>query len=57
MRRSRCFASRVRIGEEFLQVLQYLVIAPDINSPICNTTINRVLTLAGFLHICMQPYF
>jgi len=42
---------------EFLQVIQYLFIAPDMNSPICDTTINRVLTLAGFLHICMQPYF
>lgn len=42
---------------EFLQVLQYLVIAPDMNSPLCDTMINKVLTLAGFLHICMQPYF
>jgi len=42
---------------EFLQVLQYLVIAPDMNSPICETTINKILTLAGFAHICAQPYF
>jgi len=42
---------------EFLQVIQYLYIAPDMNSPICDTTVNKILTLAGFLHICMQPYF
>jgi len=45
---------------EFLQFIQYLFIAPDLsldpNSP-CQTTINQVLTLAGFLHICLQPYF
>ena len=42
---------------EFLQGLQYFVIAPDLNSPLCDAMINKVLTLAGFLHICLQPYF
>lgn len=42
---------------EFLQVFQYLVIAPNIQSPLCDTIINQVLTILGFLHICMQPYF
>jgi len=45
---------------EFLQFIQYLFIAPDLSldpdSP-CQTTINQILTLAGFLHICLQPYF
>lgn len=38
-------------------MIQYYFIAPNIDSPICETTINKVLTLLGFLHICMQPYF
>jgi len=42
---------------EFLQVIQYFFIAPNINSPICDTIINQVLTVLGFLHICLQPYF
>jgi len=45
---------------EFLQFIQYLVIAPDLSSDPespCATTINQVLTLLGFLHICLQPYF
>jgi len=42
---------------EFLQVIQYLFIAPNFDSPICEETVNKVLTLLGFLHICMQPYF
>jgi len=42
---------------ELLQVIQYMFIAPNIDSPICETMINKVLTLLGFLHICMQPYF
>jgi len=42
---------------EFLQVLQYFFIADTINSPECEWTINKVLTVLGFLHICLQPYF
>lgn len=42
---------------EFLQVIQYSFIALDIYDPICATTVNKVLTMLGFLHICYQPYF
>jgi hypothetical protein len=42
---------------EFLQVIQYMFIAPSLDSPICETTVNKALTIAGFLHICFQPYF
>lgn len=42
---------------ELLQVVQYMFIAPNIDSPLCETIINQVLTILGFLHICMQPYF
>jgi len=42
---------------ELLQSIQYFFIAPNIESPICDTLINQVLTVLGFLHICLQPYF
>lgn len=42
---------------ELLQSIQYLFIAPNLDSPICDTIINQALTIAGFLHICLQPYF
>jgi hypothetical protein len=42
---------------EALQAVQYFFIAPDLNSPICDTPVNQWLTLAGYLHICLQPYF
>lgn len=42
---------------ELLQGLQYFVIAEDLNDSWCDTFINQFLTLLGFLHICMQPYF
>jgi len=42
---------------ELLQVIQYFFIAPALDSPICDTFINQFLTVAGFLHICLQPYF
>jgi len=42
---------------ELLQAVQYFFIAPSLDSPICNTTINQVLTVLGYLHICLQPYF
>jgi len=47
---------------EFLQFIQYMFIAPELtdgsdpSSP-CESTVNKVLTLLGFLHICLQPYF
>jgi len=47
---------------EFLQFIQYIFIAPELtdgsdpNSP-CETFINKLLTILGFLHICLQPYF
>jgi len=42
---------------EFLQGLQYFVIADDVGSPACDNIFNRILTVLGFLHICLQPYF
>jgi hypothetical protein len=42
---------------EFLQAIQYFFIADTIDSPECETTINKVLTVLGYLHICLQPYF
>ena len=42
---------------EALQAVQYFFIAPNIDSPICDTVINQVLTVLGYLHICLQPYF
>merc|ERR1719276_764418 len=34
-----------------------MFLATGLDDPMCHTTINHVLTLLGFLHICMQPYF
>jgi hypothetical protein len=42
---------------ELLQVIQYMFIAPNLDSPLCESIINKTLTLLGFLHICAQPYF
>jgi len=42
---------------EFLQGLQYFVIAEDLDSPMCDNSFNKFLTVLGFLHICLQPYF
>jgi len=42
---------------EFLEGLQYFIIADDLNSPLCDNNVNKVLTILGFLHICLQPYF
>ena len=42
---------------ELLQAVQYYFIADSLDSPICAETINKILTLLGYLHICMQPYF
>jgi len=44
-------------GMELLQAIQYLFIAENIDSPVCDTSVNKVLTVLGFLHICLQPYF
>lgn len=42
---------------EFLQAIQYMFLATGLDDPLCNTVINYILTLLGFLHICLQPYF
>lgn len=42
---------------EFLQAIQYYFLADSLESAVCETTVNKVLTLLGFLHICLQPYF
>lgn len=42
---------------EFLQVVQYFYLATGLDDPYCDNIINQVLTMAGFLHICLQPYF
>jgi len=42
---------------ELLQSIQYFFIAPSLDSPICDTFMNQFLTVLGFLHICLQPYF
>jgi len=42
---------------ELLQSIQYFFIAPSLDSPLCDTFMNQFLTVLGFLHICLQPYF
>lgn len=42
---------------EFLQGCQYWVIAPDLQHSLCESFINQFLTMLGFLHICLQPYY
>jgi len=42
---------------ELLQSIQYFFIAPNLDSPICDDVINKILTVLGYLHICLQPYF
>lgn len=42
---------------EFLQFIQYLFLASGLEDAVCQTTVNQVLTVLGFLHICLQPYF
>jgi len=42
---------------ELLQSIQYLFIAESLDSPICETFMNQFLTVLGYLHICLQPYF
>ena len=42
---------------EALQAVQYMFIASGLSSPQCEDMINKFLTIVGFLHICLQPYF
>jgi hypothetical protein len=42
---------------EFLQAIQYMFLATGLSDPYCDNVINQVLTLLGFLHICLQPYY
>eukprot|EP00042_Codosiga_hollandica_P048397 m.542289 g.542289 ORF g.542289 m.542289 type:complete len:185 (+) comp57656_c0_seq20:634-1188(+) len=42
---------------EFLQFIQYYFIASDLGDSKCDEISNKVLTLLGYLHICLQPYF
>jgi hypothetical protein len=42
---------------EALQAVQYLYLAADLQSPVCDQLVNKFLTILGFAHICAQPYF
>lgn len=42
---------------EFLQAVQYYFLAESLQDKMCQETVNQVLTVLGFLHICFQPYF
>ena len=42
---------------ELLQSVQYFFIADRLGDPECFNKINQVLTLVGYLHIQLQPYF
>jgi len=42
---------------EFLQAIQYLFIAESLDDPMCDNPINKILTVLGYFHICLQPYF
>lgn len=42
---------------ELLQGIQYFVIADDLNHAWCDHWLNQFLTLLGFAHICLQPYY
>lgn len=42
---------------EFLQAIQYLYLASNLGDPVCDTIVNKFLTILGFLHICLQPYY
>lgn len=39
---------------EFLQGLQYFVIAENMDAPECANWINKFLTILGYAHICLQ---
>ena len=40
-----------------LQFVQYSFIAENLLDKKCEEMINKVLTVLGFLHICLQPYY
>jgi hypothetical protein len=40
-----------------LQCVQYSFIAENLLDKKCEEMINKVLTVLGFLHICLQPYY
>lgn len=42
---------------ETLQAVQYIFISNGLSMPLCDTTINKILTVIGWIHICCQPYF
>jgi hypothetical protein len=42
---------------EALQAVQYLYLATGLGTPMCDSLVNKVLTILGFIHICAQPYF
>eukprot|EP00045_Choanoeca_perplexa_P023026 m.11668 g.11668 ORF g.11668 m.11668 type:complete len:262 (-) comp9869_c0_seq1:171-956(-) len=42
---------------EFLQAIQYMYLATGLSDSVCDSVVNQILTLLGFLHICLQPYF
>lgn len=48
---------------EFLQFIQYMFLATGLDDAMCTDPnhahywINHILTLLGFAHICLQPYF
>jgi hypothetical protein len=42
---------------EFLQAIQYIFLATGLTDPTCDNLINKFLTMLGFMHICLQPYF
>ena len=41
---------------EFLQFFQYFWIADNLQDEKCKNIINKALTFAGFLHICLQVF-
>jgi hypothetical protein len=43
---------------ELLQAVQYIFIANGLDDDVgCGAFINKLLTVLGYLHICLQPYF
>ena len=42
---------------ELLQSVQYFFIADRLGDPACFQKMNQILTLVGYLHIQLQPYF
>jgi hypothetical protein len=42
---------------EALQFVQFFFIAENLMDAKCEEMVNKVLTVFGFLHICLQPYY